>query len=178
MGERDQVAITDGGRVPQVKRGRPSLRVVGGPPEVFDVAQKPRAVLAKIDGSINRRSRRALGVIKTEKEYVGVVTTDAFEIWERNQRAVHAVGQVRSRAGLTRIEVRYLIPPPARLIIGVFFGLYAAVAFGVATRAPEPWISVLELAVIAAGAAILVTGFWYAARRQRDDLAAFIAGLL
>lgn len=118
-----------------------------------------------------------LGILKTKSEFAGLTSADAFEIWERQQRAVHAVAHVRPRRGGSRIELRFVLPPTIWALTIVFFALYFFVAVGLAQLPPEGSLSSSELAAIVAGAAVLVVGFAYAARRQRADLAAFVARL-
>jgi len=148
------------------------------PDLMFEVPIAPAAVLAQVSGSINRRERRMFGILKTKQEYVGYVGAEGFEIWERQQRAVHAFGSVRPRTGGARIEVHFVLPRTTRAVTAVFFALYVLVAVGIAQRPPDTSLSGPELAAMAVGAAVLVAGFWYAARRQRADLAKFIARLL
>ncbi len=147
------------------------------PDLVLDVAMTPKAALAKVESSINRRGHRAFGIVKTENEFVGVVGADAFEIWEHRQRAVHAVARVQAHGGGTRIELRFAVPPPTRAFIAIFFALYGVVSLGIGLRPPDPSLSIWEVLTAAGGAALLVAGFAYAARRQRDDLRAFVARL-
>ena len=148
------------------------------PPEfVLDVDVAPAGALTRLAAAINQRPKRAFGVLKTTNEYVGVVTEDAFEIWERRQRAVHAVGRVVPRRGGTRIEVRSAISPPTRVLLALFFGLYVAVAVGIALRSPDPAVTIDEIIIAAAGLIVLGVLFISAARRQRADLRAFLEGL-
>ncbi|HEV8470083.1 MAG TPA: hypothetical protein VGR46_10780, partial [Candidatus Limnocylindria bacterium] len=125
-------------------------------------------------GAINRKRQRVLGILKTQNEYVGHVGADGFEIWERQQRAVHASGRVIGQRGGTRIEVSFGLPMRTRALIAVFFGLYFVVAIGIALRPPETVLSIEELFVAIAGAAILAVFFIAAARRQRADLRTFV----
>ncbi len=148
------------------------------PDVTLDVAVTPPAVLALVSGAINRRERRMFGILKTKPEYVGYAGADGFEIWERQQRAVHAVASVRPRAGGSRIELRFVLPRTTRVVTSVFFALYLVVAVGIAQRPPESSVSGSELAAMAVGAATLVAGFAYAASRQRADLAAFVTRLV
>ena len=148
------------------------------PPDVvLDVAIAPAAALERVNGSINRRERRMLGILKTKNEYVGRASADGFEIWERQQRAVHAVACVRPHAGGTRIELRFVLARAMWAVTVVFFALYGLVAVGIALRPPDTSLSGWELATIAVGAAVLAAGFAYAAGRQRADLSAFVARL-
>ena len=141
---------------------------------ILDVAIAPEAALARISRAINRRSKRMLGVLKTENEYVGVVADGAFEIWERQQRAVHAVGRVSGTRGGSRIELHLVVPLRTWTLIVVFFVLYVIVAVGISLRPPEPEVSARDLAISAAGAAALIGIFTVAARSQRAALRAFV----
>lgn len=144
---------------------------------MLEVAIAPAAGLTRVAGAINRKRQRVLGILKTQNEYVGHVGDDRFEIWERQQRAVHAFGRVIGQRGGTRIEVRFGLPLRTRVLIAVFFGLYFVVAIGIASRPPETIGSLEELIVAIGGAALLVGIFVLAARRQRADLRAFVEGV-
>ncbi|HEX4744730.1 MAG TPA: hypothetical protein VFW12_08690 [Candidatus Limnocylindria bacterium] len=145
------------------------------PDDVLDVPIAPAAALARVERSINRREKRLFGILKTRQEYVGQVFDKGFEVWERQQRAVHLVGLVRARRGGTRIELRYTVAPVTRVVTVVFFALYLAGTVGLALRPPDESLSPVELAAIVIGATVLGGGFLYFARRQRAELAAFIA---
>jgi hypothetical protein len=142
-----------------------------------DVGIAPAGVLARVAAGINQRPRRALGFLKTQNEYVGVIGDDGFEIWERQQRAVHALGVIRARAGGCRIELRFILPARTRVLLVLFFVLYVVVAAGIALRDPEPVLSAAELVTAAAGAAALGLLFTVGATRQRADLRAFFERL-
>jgi hypothetical protein len=148
------------------------------PDQVLDVAAAPGAVLGKVKATINRREGRLFGVIKTKKEFVGLVFDEGFEIWERQQRAIHLVGLVRAQPGGTRVELRYALAPVTRVVTVLFFLLYFLGTIGLSLREPDPAVSVTELVAIMLGAAILSGGFAYAARRQRADVEAFVARIL
>lgn len=143
----------------------------------LDIAIAPEAALARVGAGINLRKKRAFGIFKLQNEYVGVVGHGEFEIWERQQRAVHAVGSVRARRGGSRIDVRFGIGRRTPVLIAVFFVLYATVALGFSRLDPEPAVSVGEVAVGAVGAAILAAIFGASAARQRADLQGFIERL-
>src|SRR3989442_1617942 len=113
-----------------------SVRALVKPDLVLDVAIAPAAALTRVSGAINRKRQRAFGILKTQNEYVGHVGDDGFEIWERQQRAVHAIGRVIGQRGGARIEVSFVLPMRTRVLIAVFFALYAAVAAGIAVRSP------------------------------------------
>jgi hypothetical protein len=140
----------------------------------LDVGLAPEAALARLEEAINQRPRRAFGVLKTENEFIGAIAQDRFEVWERRQRAVHAVGQARPKRGGTRIEARFVIPPLTRGLLAAFFVLYVVVVAGIVSQPPDPALSGEELVIAISGA--LVTGalFYGAARRQRADLAHFL----
>ena len=143
----------------------------------MDVAIAPESSLGRVATAINRRSKRMFGILKTENEYVGNVRDGEFEIWERRQRAVRLRGQVRARAGGTRMELRFVLPLRTRTLIVLFFGLYIVVAIGIAARPPETVLSVQELLIAVAGAVVLALIFLAAAERQRRDLRAFVESL-
>ena len=148
------------------------------PDRVVDVPLAPAAVLAKVKGSINRREQRLFGVIKTKKEFVGIVFDEGFEVWERQQRAVHVLGTVRAQRGGTRVELRYTFAPVTRVVTVIFFALYLIGTVGLSVREPDPAISATEVVAIVLGVAVLGAGFAYAARRQRADLSALADRLL
>lgn len=127
---------------------------------------------------MNRRGRRLFGILKTEKEFVGQVFDEGFEVWERQQRAIHLVGLVRARRGGTRVELRYVLAPVTRVVTVAFLLLYLAGTIGLSLREPDPAVSSTEILAIVLGAVILGGGFAYAARRQRADLEAFAARVL
>jgi hypothetical protein len=139
----------------------------------LDLAMAPDGAAGRIASNINRRSKRAFGVLKTTNEYVGVVRANEFELWERQQRAVHARGRVVPRHRGSRVEVSLLIPRRTRFLIGVFFALYLLVSLGIATQPPDPSVSAGETLVALAGAGVLVALFTAGARSQRADLRKF-----
>lgn len=143
----------------------------------LDVAAAPQSALTRISSGLNRRPKRLLGVLKVENEYIGWVHGDRFEIWERRQRAVHAVGKVQGRSGGSHIEVRFVLPLRTRVLIVVFFVLYAAVAAGLALRSSDDAVTVQELLAAALGAVILTVIFVVAALKQRSDLRGFVERL-
>ena len=143
-------------------------------PLFLDLAIAPEGALSRISASVNQRGKRAFGVLKTSNEYVGVVAGQEFEIWERQKRAVHARGRIAGRARGSRLEVNFGVPARTRVLLGIFFLLYALVAFGIATQPQEPSVSPIELLVAIAGAAVLVALFVTGARSQRADLRRFL----
>jgi hypothetical protein len=139
----------------------------------FDLATAPQGALTRISAGINRRPKRLLGVLKIDNEYVGYVHADRFEIWERRQRAVHAVGTVLARSGGSHIEVRFILPMRTRVLGVLFFALYAVVAVGLALRS-EGAITTPEIFAAVGGAVVLGVIFVLAAARQRSDLKTFV----
>ncbi|HUG05959.1 MAG TPA: hypothetical protein VMQ78_05440, partial [Candidatus Limnocylindria bacterium] len=93
----------------------------------LDVGIPPDAALQRLAAAINQRPKRAFGLLKTENEFVGAIARRDFEVWERRQRAVHAVGTARAKTGGTRVEVRFVIPPLNRALLLVFSALYVVV---------------------------------------------------
>lgn len=144
------------------------------PDWLLDVGVPPETALARLEAAINQRPRRAFGLLKTENEFVGAIAQDRFEVWERRQRAVHAVGQARPRRGGTRIEARFVVPPFIRGLLVAFFALYVVVVVGIASQPPDRGLSAEELVIAASGAATTSALFYGAARRQRRDLARFL----
>ena len=147
------------------------------PDWALDLTIAPDAALARVAAAINRPRRRAFGIFKNQSEYVGVVTTGEFEIWERQQRAVHALGSIRGRRGGSRLEVRFGVGRRTPVLIVVFFVLYTAAALGISRLSPDPDLSAGEFAVAVAGAVMLAALFAAFAGRQRAELQAFIEGL-
>jgi hypothetical protein len=136
----------------------------------MDVALAPAGAVAKIASAINRPKKRAFGVLKTENEFVGFIGEDTFEIWERQKRAIHGRGTVRGVRGGSRIEMRLAPRAVTKVLVAVFFALYALVAAGIATQAPRSDISVEEIVISLAGAALLAGIFAASAAQQRADL--------
>jgi hypothetical protein len=143
----------------------------------LEIATAPQAALARIAAGINHRSKRLLGVLKVENEFVGRAWEDRFEIWERRQRAVHAIGTIKAIRGGSRIDARFVLPLGTRVLIVLFFVLYAAIAFGLASRAPGDVLALEKVVFAGVGAAILAGLFAGSARRQRRDLKTFLEGL-
>lgn len=134
----------------------------------------PEAALARLRGAINQRPKRAFGVLKTQKEFIGAIASENFEIWERSQRAVHGVGRVMAVSGGTRVEMRFLVPPITRALIAVFFALYVVAAGGFALGARDATVALANVVIALGGAVVLATLFAAAAGQQRADLRAFV----
>jgi hypothetical protein len=139
----------------------------------LDLAIAPEGATARIGANINKRGKRAFGVLKTENEYVGILTEREFEVWERQKRAVHAHGRVRARSRGSRVEVDFVIPFRIRILLGLFFVLYVLAALGIATQPPDPGVSLGEVLVGVAGLLVLCALFLWGARSQRADLEGF-----
>ena len=140
----------------------------------LELAIAPDGALQRIAAAINRPKKRAFGVLKTENEYVGFIRDDTFEIWERQGRAIHALGAIRGRRGGSRVETRLVLPRRGKILVGLFFALYALVAAGIATQPPGVDITAPEVAIAVAGAALLAAIFAAGAARQRADLQRFL----
>ena len=140
----------------------------------LDVAIAPAGAMAKIASAINRPKKRAFGVLKTENEFVGFTHDDMFEIWERQKRAIHARGTIRGRRGGSRIQMRIAPRRVTKVLVGVFFALYALVAAGIATQPPRSEIGIEEIAVSLVGAVLLAAIFAASAAQQRTDLQRFL----
>lgn len=147
------------------------------PDWALDVGIAPDDALQRIASAINLRPTRAFGVLKTQNEFVGVVRGTQFEIWERRQRAVHAVGEVHPGKGGTRIELRFVMSVRTWILLIVFFALYVVAAMGLAVQPPETQLSAQELVIAVAGLATLIGVFAAAAWRQRADLQALVRRL-
>jgi hypothetical protein len=139
-----------------------------------DLAIAPDGALQRISAAINRPKKRSFGVFKMENEYIGFIREDTFEVWERQGRAVHGLGSIRGRRGGSRIEVRLMLPPRTKALVALFFTLYVIVAVGIATQPPRADLSVEEVAIAVAGAAVLAGIFAASAAKQRADLRRFI----
>ena len=136
----------------------------------------PEAALQRIARSINLPKKRLFGLLKTTREYVGVVDGLDFEMWERQGRAIHAVGRVRGVRGGSRVETAFVVTPRTRLLLIVFYVLYTVGAFGVAVRGDQG-LSATSLAIAIAGSLVLAATFAFGARQQREQLRAFVADL-
>ena len=143
----------------------------------LELATAPASALARIATGINRRPKRLLGVLKVENEYVGYVAGDRFEIWERRQRAVHAIGTVRARRGGAQVEVRFVLPLRTRVLTAIFFAAYAVVAADLTIQSSGGSVAFENLAVAVAGALALIAIFTVAALRQGSDLGRFVEKL-
>jgi hypothetical protein len=140
----------------------------------LELAIAPDGALQRIAAAINRPKKRAFGVLKTENEYVGFIRDDTFEIWERQGRAIRARGTVKGRRGGTRVELQLVLRGITKVLVGVFFALYALVAAGIATQPPSTDVSVQEVLITLAGAVLLAAIFAAGAARQRADLQRFL----
>ncbi len=143
----------------------------------LDVPVAPDAALARVDAAINRRTKRVLGVLKIENEFIGVVTAEAFEIWERRAHAVHAVGRARLRGRTTRIEMELHVTPRTRILAVLFFVLYAVAVVEFLSLQPAGAVGPADLVVAVIGALVPAAIFLVSVRRQRSDLRTFIEGL-
>ena len=142
----------------------------------FDLAIAPDGARQRVIAAINRPKKRAFGVLKTENEYVGFVRDDTFEVWERQGRAIHGLGTIQGRRGGSRVEIRLVLPRGRKILVGLFFALYALVAAGIATQPPGADISLPEIVIASAGAALLAAIFAGGAAKQRADLRGFLDG--
>ena len=145
-----------------------------GPQWALDVGIAPEAALARLSGAINQRPKRVFGVLKIQKEFVGAIASEHFEIWERSQRAVHGVGRFSPVSGGTRVEMRFLIPPVTKALIVVFFALYVLAAGGFVLAARDATVALANVIIGIGGAVVLAILFASAARRQRADLRVFV----
>ena len=139
----------------------------------FDVPLAPEAAIQRITRAINLPKKRLLGLLKTKSEFLGVVDGLEFEVWERQARAVHAVGKARGVRGGTRIEVAFLVTPRTRILGALFFALYAIGAFGVASQGVHG-LTLTSLLIAIAGSLVLAGLFAYGARSQQRQLRVFL----
>ncbi|MGH2498893.1 MAG: hypothetical protein ACRDF0_02190 [Candidatus Limnocylindria bacterium] len=144
---------------------------------LLDIRMAPEGVAGRLRGAVNQRPERAFGVIKVKPEYVGLVRERDFEIWERRQHAVHAVGRIRARRGGSRIEMRAHVTPRTRLLAAAFFLILAVAVVGFNLRPREAEVSFLTLLVGPAGALVIAIVFLVSARRQGAALRRFVAEL-
>jgi hypothetical protein len=144
----------------------------------FDVAGPPADVLRRLESALQERPRRLFGMLKVRSEFIGVLTSDEFEVWERRQRAVHAVGAVRRAPGGSRVSVHFRLTPVSRMLTALFFFLYVLIALGLATQSPNPELTPLDAGASLAGALFFAALFYAAARRQRRDLRRFLQDVL
>ena len=142
----------------------------------LELAIAPDGALQRIAAAINRPKRRAFGVLKTENEYVGFIRDDTFEIWERQGRAIRGRGTVKGRRGGTHVELQLVLRRITKVLVGLFFALYALVAAGIATQPPSTDVSVQEVVITLAGAVLLAAIFAAGAAKQRSDLQRFLDG--
>jgi hypothetical protein len=137
----------------------------------------PDAAVARVRKAINRRPKRVLGVLKVEREYVGVVAGKEFEIWEKRDHAIHAVGRLRGQRGGTRIETAFTLGRRTRAFLVVLFAGYAIAVVGILQLPAEGPAPVPPLIIAVAGAVLLAGGFLINARRQRSYLRRFVSDL-
>ncbi len=142
----------------------------------LEVAIAPDAAVARVKSAINLPRKRMFGVLKTRPEYVGVIDGRSFEIWERQQRAIHAFGQVTAIKGGGRIDVRLFTPPRTRILLGVFFALYLLGGVGITSGGPDG-LTANDVVLVVIAAAFVGAVFWLTAARQRALLRAFIQEL-
>ena len=138
----------------------------------LDVAIAPDAAVTRVKSAINLPKKRVFGVLKTQAEYVGVVDGRRFEIWERQQRAVHAFGEVRGVAGGARIDVRFFLPPRTWILLAVFFVLYVIVGLGVSSASVDG-VTATDIVLVLVGGLVLAALFTASALRQRSAIGAF-----
>jgi hypothetical protein len=141
---------------------------------VLDLEMAPKDARQRLAAAINRKPRRLLGVLKVENEFVGVVATGEFEIWERRQHAVHVHGRIDRSPDGSRIGANFSITPRARILLVVFFALYVLLGAGIISRAPDATAPIPSWLVLIAGGLALFGLFLVGARRQRKTLHRFV----
>jgi len=141
---------------------------------VRDLDETPEALAARLGAELARKPRRALGVLKVGDEFVGLVAANEFVVWEKAGHATRAHGRIRRRRGGSRVEARIELTRRSRLLIGVFFVLFAVVAAGVLERAEWLALDAIGIGLAVAAGVATAGGFWWTARRQRARLRRFL----
>ena len=141
------------------------------------VALRPEAVMRTIEAAMNRPAQRVLGM-KVANQYVGVVVGRQFEVWERRGHAVHLLGVVSADGGGSRVALRTGMTLRSRILIGIFFVLFAVVAFGLGTLPVERAMPEATPFLAVAGGAAAAALFIYSARTQAAELRRFVAKAL
>jgi hypothetical protein len=141
---------------------------------VLDLDIPPRDARERLAAAINRKPRRVLGVLKIESEFVGVVASGEFEIWERRQHAVHAHGRIERTPLGSRIGATFSLTSRSRVLLVAFFALYLLVGLGTLSQAPDATAPIPSWVVLIAGGLLLGVLFVVGARGQRRDLQRFV----
>jgi hypothetical protein len=141
---------------------------------VLDLDIPPRDARERLAAAINRKPRRVLGVLKIESEFVGVVASGEFEIWERRQHAVHAHGRIERTPLGSRIGATFSLTSRSRVLLVAFFALYLLVGLGILSQAPDATAPIPSWVVLIAGGLLLGVLFVVGARGQRRDLQRFV----
>jgi len=136
------------------------------------VAVAPDAALQLIEGALNRKAKRVLG-LKVDREYVGVVDGRRFEVWDRSRHAVHMLGTVSGDRAGSRIALESALTKRARFFIGLFLVVLGALVTAMSLPADRASSTITPLAGVAAMLASVAT-FYAAARIQRAALRAFL----
>jgi hypothetical protein len=141
---------------------------------VLDLDISPRDARERLAAAINRKPRRILGVVKIESEFVGVVASGEFEIWERRQHAVHAHGRIDRTPVGSRIDATFSLTRRSRVLLVAFFTLYFLVGLGILSRVPDATAPIPSSVVLIVGGLLLGVLFLVGARGQRIDLERFV----
>jgi hypothetical protein len=144
---------------------------------VLDLDLSPRDARERLAAAINRRPRRVLGLLKIESEFVGVVASDDFEIWERRQHAVHAHGRIDPTPVGSRIGATFSVTGRARILLVAFFALYLLAGLGILAQVPDATAPIPSWVALIVGALLLGALFAVGAQRQRDDVKRFMTTL-
>lgn len=134
----------------------------------------PDAVIERIKKALKQPAKRILG-IKIADHYVGVVEGREFEVWERSRHAVHMRGRVAGERGGTVVTLESSLTRRARILLVLFFSLYAVAAYGFATRGGNPLP--VSLAIGVGGLAMLLAYFYVSLRLRRTSLRRFVEGV-
>ncbi len=139
------------------------------------MAVAPDAAIQRIDGALNRKAKRVLG-LKVDREYVGVVDGRRFEVWDRTRHAVHMLGTVSGDRAGSRIALESTLTKRARFFIGLFLVVLVALVTAMSLPADRAPSTITPLAGVAAVLASVAT-FYAAARIQRAALRGFVQRL-
>lgn len=139
-----------------------------------DIPVAPDALSLRLRSAINKRPKRAFGLLKVGPEWIGIVAGGEFVVWEKQQHATRATGRIRGRRGGSRIEAHITVTRRTRILAVIFFALFAVAVLGVLLREDGLGLGPAGLSVGALGALVTLAIFWWAALRQRAALRDFL----
>lgn len=144
---------------------------------LLELPVAPEALAGRLSAAINKRPRRAFGVVKVHSEWVGLVAGNEFVVWEKQQHATRAQGRIRGVRGGSRVEARITLTRRALILTVVFFALFAVGALGLLGREGGLGLGPAGLAMATLGALVTLAIFWAAALGQRAALRRFLDGV-